>query len=712
MYALAHAPGENALRRGVVESDMPFVPTSLGIITRFDRARSARSLALIGALFAGAGCGGGGEGSIIPPQEVGAIQINSPSFAIERGTYVILTATVYDIHGQILNVPVAWSSSNEKAASFQAGGKLVAGDSGSAQITASSLGKQSQAITAQVVWLGPAKLSRFQWTSPNAATPGATVGDSIRVRVTNPNGAGVSNAKVGFAVTAGGGTLSSTNTRTDPNGFVAVQWKLGPQKGVNSVTATVLDQDDKPIAWVDSNATKFSVTSYDALSAVAGDGQTAQILAALPVVPSIRLVDSLGKPRVGIPLTFSATSGGRVSLTVVSTGSNGVASPGTWTLGDIPGEQKLIVSVESAKLELKASATGTPVHYKPASSLIASGFVTCALDADGLASCMGQEPQVGDGDTASKFTPTPTAGSIHFKSLAPSRVTAIPTHNCGISSDNAVYCWGANSLVDTSGKSNSTKTPTRLGSDLSWAQVSPGGAHNCAVTTDGIAYCWGVNTIGQLGIRSDTGIIFKPAAVYGDFRFLSVASGATHTCGLTLDRTALCWGNNSFGQLGDGGTTPRLAPTLVGGGITFQSIDVGDPWSCGLSTIGKVYCWGGVEGFGVTTTPHLYAGAPTFTSLTVGSLHACALTGDGQAFCWGNNQFGQLGDSSVVARSNPTAVAGGLRFTSIAAGVAHTCGITTDGSVACWGSNLAGELGDKNAAIRVTPRYVVLGVTP
>ena len=696
---------------------MSFVPTSLSRTAgaRVGCATHRRAFARFTAvLFAAvlAACGGSGEGSIVPPQEVGVINIDTVSFVMERGSYVVLTASVFDIHRQKLDVPVVWSSSNEKAASFLPGGKLVAGDSGTTQIVASSLGKQSAPLAVKVVWLGPAKLSRVQWTPPNAATPGATVGDSIRVRVTNPTGLLVGNAKVAFAVTAGGGSVSPASAKTDQNGLAAVKWTMGPQKGLNSITATVLDQDDKPMIWVDSNGTKFSVTSYDALSAVDGDGQTAQILSALPVVPSVKLVDSLGKPRVGIPLTFTATSGGRVSLAVVSTASNGVASPGTWTLGDIPGQQTLVVTVESAKLELKASATGTPIHYKPASGLIASGFVTCALDAAGLASCMGQEPQVGDGDTLNKFTPTPTAGSISFKSLSPSRVTSIPTHNCGISSDNAIYCWGADALVDTSGKTNSTKTPTRFGSDVLWAQVSAGGAHNCAVTEDGIAYCWGSNNIGQLGIRSDTGLIFKPAPVYGDFRFKSVIAGATHTCGLTLDGTVLCWGNNSFGQLGDGGTTPRLAPTLVAGGVTFQAIDVGDPWSCGLSTAGKVYCWGGLEGLGVTPIPHLYANTPTFTKLTVGSFHACALTGDGQAYCWGNNQFGQLGDSSVVAKSAPTAVAGGLRFTSIAAGVAHTCGITTDGSVACWGSNLAGELGDKNAAIRIMPRYVVLGVTP
>jgi alpha-tubulin suppressor-like RCC1 family protein len=101
-----------------------------------------------------------------------------------------------------------------------------------------------------------------------------------------------------------------------------------------------------------------------------------------------------------------------------------------------------------------------------------------------------------------------------------------------------------------------------------------------------------------------------------------------------------------------------------------------------------------------------------FVSIASGSAHTCALTLDRTALCWGNNQFGQLGDSSVVSRTDPTPVAGGLRFTSISAGVAHTCGKTNDGSVACWGSNVRGELGDKNAAIRLIPRYVVLGVTP
>jgi alpha-tubulin suppressor-like RCC1 family protein len=155
-----------------------------------------------------------------------------------------------------------------------------------------------------------------------------------------------------------------------------------------------------------------------------------------------------------------------------------------------------------------------------------------------------------------------------------------------------------------------------------------------------------------------------------------------------------------------------VAPTLVTGGLAFQSIAAGDPWTCGLSTAGKPYCWGAVQGVGIVVTPHGYDAAPVFVSLAVGSFHACALTGDGSAYCWGNNQFGQLGDSTTVSRTDPTPVVGGMKFKSIAAGVAHTCGITTDGSVACWGLNLAGELGDKTTATRSVPRFVVLGVTP
>ena len=673
--------------------------------------RATRTAALALTTFAVAACGGSDGPPSITKTEIGEILIDQGSFAIERGSHKTLTATVKDIHGQGITVPLVWRSSDEKVATFEPGGVLAALDTGLTVVTASSLGVSASGVSVHVVWEGAAKLIAYQFTPPNAASPGGFV-DSIRAQVVDRHGNGVVGARVAFSVTDGNGSVSQSIDTTGAAGLAAVRWTLGPKLGLNSVTATAIGDDDKPMSFVTNNPVKFTITSYQALSATAGNGQTAVILDSLPVAPSVKLVDSLGKPRVGVPITFEATGNGRVTVPIVSTGSDGVASPGIWTLGDIPGDQQLIARVESAALSLHATATGTPIHYKP-KLIVAGGFSTCGLDDGSLASCMGQEPQVGDGDTAQKATPTLTKGSVQFKTLTSSLSGSVQNHFCGVTLDSAIYCWGINAIVDTTGKNAGlAQTPTRLESSLAWTQVVSGGAHNCGLTSDQLAYCWGANNHGQLGIRADTTSKFVPTAVYGDFKFQSLSAGSNHTCGITLDRTTLCWGLNNYGQLGDGTQLNRLAPTLVLGGVAFQSVGTGEVFSCGLSTAGKAYCWGAVEGVGVSPQPHAFDTAPVFTSMSVGSFHVCALTSTGAAYCWGNNQFGQLGDSTVTSRTNPTRVAGGLRFKSISAGVAHTCGITDDGSVACWGLNVAGEQGDKKSALRVTPRYVVLGVTP
>jgi hypothetical protein len=654
-----------------------------------------------------ASCGGDGLGSV-PGQQVGSISIDNPSQQIERGTTKKFAATVKDTHGRVIDVPVVWRSSDPRVATFDANAVLTAVNTGSTLITASSLGVESPPVPYDVVWNGAAKILSVGWVQPNAASPGAIVSDSIRVGVVNQAGAPVALARVAFAVTAGGGTVSPAVAVTGANGLAATLWTLGSKSGLNSISATVVDSTNQPITFVQDSPVKLAVTSYAALSAVAGDQQTGQILANLPVEPSVRLVDSLGKPRVGVPITFTASNGGRVPTPTVSTGADGSASPGIWTLGDAPGVQNLVARVESGTLKLQATATGTPIHYKPA-HIALGGFATCGLDDGGLASCMGQEPQIGGGDTLSKSIPTPTGTSIALQAI-----TGSASHFCGIATtDKSIYCWGINALVDTSGHSAGLAiVPKQLASSLTWAEVGSGVAHTCGLTTNQDAYCWGANNSGQLGTRGDTAPVFVPAAVYGGFKFTAITSGTNHSCALTPSHDALCWGNNQLGQLGDGTFTSRVAPTLVLGGLQFQAIAGGDPWTCGLSIAGAAYCWGAVQGVGNVATPHGYVNVPAFVTIAVGSFHACALSGAGDAYCWGNNQFGQVGDGTTVNKNDPTLVSGGLKFKSIAAGVAHTCGITTDGAVACWGLNLAGELGDKTTVTQNVPRFVVLGVIP
>jgi alpha-tubulin suppressor-like RCC1 family protein len=657
-----------------------------------------------------AACGGGDNTGPISTVDVASIAIDQSSFFLERGYHQTLTTTIKNQAGETISVPVVWRSSNEKVALFDAAGRVTALDTGTTTVTASTIGITSQPIGIRVVWQGAAKIVAYQFTAPSAATPGVAVPDSVRVQVTDVNGNPVQNARVRFSSTTGGGTIAPATTVTTNNaGVAAARWTLGPSIGANIVTASVVADDDTPLAFVDAAGASFSITTFQAIRAVAGDNQTGQILSSLAVTPSVRVVDAADRPRAGVPVTFTPTAGGSVAASTVSTGADGVASPGTWTLGDIPGTQSLIVKLESAELVMTATGTGTPIHYMPV-QVAAGGYATCAIVASGAVQCWGEQPKVGDGGSANRAKPTPTAGGVSFSAIAGS-----VTHFCGIASGGgqSIYCWGSYALVDaTAAAPYTARVPTREPGTIAWLAVAPGYGHNCALAADQTVYCWGDNSSNQLGDRTSTSR-FDPAQVYGSFQFASVVSGSYHSCGLTADGSALCWGNNQSGQLGDGSSINRSSPTAVGGGgtLAFQSIGAGEAWTCGLTTAGKAYCWGSLNG-AKQTSPLGYPTAPAFTTLSVGGAHACALTADGTAYCWGDNRAGQLGDSTTTYRAEPTAVAGTMKFSSISAGYLHTCARTTDGSVACWGLNSAGELGDSTTTGRLTPRYLVLGVTP
>ncbi len=235
--------------------------------------------------------------------------------------------------------------------------------------------------------------------------------------------------------------------------------------------------------------------------------------------------------------------------------------------------------------------------------------------------------------------------------------------------------------------------------------VVAGWDHSCALTGAGGVVCWGSNAQGQLGDGTHAGRAL-PRSVVGLARGVqALAAGTGFTCALTTAGGVLCWGDNRFGQLGDGTTTPRATPVAVQGlGTGVAALEAGYHHACARTTAGQVMCWGsnltGQLGDGSTgnqrSLPVEVAGLPPGAALlAIGYHHTCASVADGALYCWGGNYQGQLGDGTTSHRATPGAVLGlAGSVVSLAAGGGHTCAVVEGGGVSCWGFNDDGEIGD------------------
>jgi serine/threonine protein kinase/alpha-tubulin suppressor-like RCC1 family protein len=251
--------------------------------------------------------------------------------------------------------------------------------------------------------------------------------------------------------------------------------------------------------------------------------------------------------------------------------------------------------------------------------------------------------------------------------------------------------------------------PPPIASSAPRVTVAAGGLHSCMLSADGRAFCWGGNDRGQLGAGGANSVA-TPLAVSGDVRFAAIATGLSHSCAVARGGAAWCWGENDRGQLGDRSTVAHQAPMRVADGHPFSTIGVGAAHSCALDVQGAAWCWGsnahgqlGAENaLNELSAPALVAGDHHFSSIAVGWNFTCAVDG-GRGFCWGENSSGQLGDGSATERHTPVPIAGGVPFRSIATGNTHACGITVRGDAYCWGNNTSGQLGDGTRVTRGVP---------
>ena len=373
-------------------------------------------------------------------------------------------------------------------------------------------------------------------------------------------------------------------------------------------------------------------------------------------------------------------------------------------------------SVASSSTTRVTPSTAEVADALEATALAAGDQHACAVTAAGTV-CWGYNHygQLGDGTTEDHFAPAPIAGGLELRSLAAGRY-----FTCGLAAEGRVWCWGDNSRGQLGdGTRDSRPEPVAAATDTRFDSIVAGQLHVCGVTTAGDVWCWGAYASGQLGTAAGADqLVPAPSAPEPALDRLALG-GHTHSCGLTAEGAAYCWGNNTFGQLGDGQQTnaAQASPRPVAGGHVFTELVLGQQHTCGLASDGAAWCWGsnrdgqlGTGGGGSSgqvpesLEPIAVVGGHAFVALTGGGLHTCGVDREGAAWCWGANPDGRVGDGQRGETVlEPTAVAGALRFDVLRGGEEYTCGITDAGAVHCWGSNRVGWVGDGTTEPRLEP---------
>jgi len=244
-----------------------------------------------------------------------------------------------------------------------------------------------------------------------------------------------------------------------------------------------------------------------------------------------------------------------------------------------------------------------------------------------------------------------------------------------------------------------------------WISVSAGSEHSCAISNWGKAYCWGLGDNGQLGIGANPGDDFPLAVdistISGKISWMQISSGMEHSCGVTSDNSAYCWGQQQYGKLGNdlAAIEDIESPVLVLGSKAFTKVVAGYSSTCGLTTVGKIWCWGNdAKGqLGNDNSDSSDKKSPvaidlqkTFVGVFAGGSTEsyCALASDGNSFCWGSDNFGQVGNGNGAESGNihsPAAIAmtyvDGQKLFSVVRPQDSTCAIEKlTGAPYCWGS--------------------------
>jgi alpha-tubulin suppressor-like RCC1 family protein/uncharacterized protein YjdB len=709
---------------------------------------------------------GGQTGTVLiaTVQPVSAVTVAPTPLALAVGESVQLTPLVTNAQGSPVGLAVGWASDNPAVAAVSSQGVVTASAPGTTTITATAGGKTGGAtitvsatpVPVSSVTIEPSSLSVAPGGSAQLAVTlrdaagNVLPGRPVAWSSSSPSVATVSSSGLVIGVAAGSTTITASSEGVDGTGTVAVDpgsavaaIVISPGNAVLTIgtglqlTATARDAAGNPLTahaftWRSSNPNLARVSESGIVSGVAFGGPVTITAATegVSATASVTVVPVPASTIVIIPDQVSFVPGGQLRLQarprddagtlltnrpIVWTSSNPSVAPvsgenvnGVALFGVAQGAA-LGTATITASVDGVSSSAQVVVTTLSITNISVGRYLTCGLTPQGAAFCWGLDPALG----TAQITPVSVPGGLSF-----TQITAGDQHACGVTAGGTAYCWGDNSngqlgagttpspaCGPTDFLVEACPAPVPVSGGLTFASLTAGGAHTCGLLADGTAYCWGAQGNDQLG-NSDAQICgdsscSSPIEFLG-LKFRQLSAGDRYTCGVALDQTAYCWGENLHGQLGGGEFGPAEPVTAVQGRLSFVSVDAGYFHTCGLVAGGLGFCWGDNEygqlGNGeVRTTesvPTPVFGGMVFSAISAGARVSCGFVPSGTGYCWGQNSQGTLGTGDFSDSPIPVAVAGGHNWVSIS--VNHnltTCGVTTDQTGYCWGRNVLNATG-------------------
>jgi alpha-tubulin suppressor-like RCC1 family protein len=257
--------------------------------------------------------------------------------------------------------------------------------------------------------------------------------------------------------------------------------------------------------------------------------------------------------------------------------------------------------------------------------------------------------------------------ALTLADLGVAQVDGGGAHNCAIANDGTVWCWGSNSFGQLGNQTFvNNPYPEKVFGITNAVSVSAGGTHSCAVLSTGTVMCWGRNANGQLGNGSTTDSTI-PVVVSGITNATQVTAGGSHTCALDSNQQRSCWGSNLSGQIGVFDNSPsQLTPVRSDGDWRYSSLSAGLNHTCGVQVGRTARCWGEGTYNQIGDGDNLQRGIPfqvntglntpltNVLSISAGGRHTCAVVDvEGTEFhalwCWGSNENGRLGRPTTGA---------------------------------------------------------------